>query len=97
MELGCATIQHLTVSTWKLSQPSLVHVFLSRFHLQTRLVKPVAISCELRLQPLLSLEVRAGNDAAKALYRKFGFTEDGVRPNYYSNGEDAILMSCTVD
>jgi len=46
---------------------------------------------------VFTLEVRAGNDAAKALYRKFGFTEDGVRPNYYSNGEDAILMSCTVD
>ncbi len=40
------------------------------------------------------LEVRAGNDAAKAMYRRFGFVEDGLRPHYYKdNGEDAILMT----
>jgi ribosomal-protein-alanine N-acetyltransferase len=40
------------------------------------------------------LEVRAGNVSAQALYRKFGFVEDGRRPRYYKdNGEDAILMS----
>jgi ribosomal-protein-alanine N-acetyltransferase len=40
------------------------------------------------------LEVRAGNTAAQALYRKFGFTEDGRRPRYYKdNGEDAVLMA----
>ena len=40
------------------------------------------------------LEVRAGNQAAQALYRSFGFVEDGRRPGYYKdNGEDAILMS----
>ena len=32
MELGCDSLQRLNVSTWKLSQPSLVHIFLSRFH-----------------------------------------------------------------
>ena len=40
-----------------------------------------------------TLEVRAGNEAALALYRKFGFTEAGVRKGYYEdNGEDAIIM-----
>lgn len=40
------------------------------------------------------LEVRAGNEAARALYRKFGFVEDGRRLHYYKdNGEDAVLMS----
>ena len=40
------------------------------------------------------LEVRAGNVAARALYRKFGYEEVGVRKKYYSdNGEDAILMN----
>jgi ribosomal-protein-alanine N-acetyltransferase len=40
------------------------------------------------------LEVRSGNQAAQALYREFGFVEDGRRPRYYKdNGEDAILMS----
>ena len=40
------------------------------------------------------LDVRAGNDCAAALYRSFGFTEDGVRKNYYADPvEDAVLMS----
>lgn len=40
------------------------------------------------------LEVRSGNLAARALYRKFGFEEVGIRKKYYSdNGEDAILMN----
>lgn len=40
-----------------------------------------------------TLEVRAGNEPAKALYRKFGFEEAGVRKGYYeNNGEDAIIM-----
>jgi ribosomal-protein-alanine N-acetyltransferase len=40
------------------------------------------------------LEVRAGNGAAQAMYRRLGFVEDGRRKRYYrDNGEDAILMS----
>lgn len=39
------------------------------------------------------LEVRASNEPAQRLYRSFGFVEDSRRPRYYSNGEDAILMS----
>jgi [ribosomal protein S18]-alanine N-acetyltransferase len=39
------------------------------------------------------LEVRRSNDAARTLYRKLGFIEDGVRKRYYKdNQEDAILM-----
>jgi [ribosomal protein S18]-alanine N-acetyltransferase len=38
--------------------------------------------------------VRAGNEAALELYRKFGFMVAGRRPKYYrDNGEDAILMT----
>ncbi|MCZ6831549.1 MAG: hypothetical protein O7F73_18545, partial [Gammaproteobacteria bacterium] len=42
------------------------------------------------------LEVRCSNGGAIALYRKHGFTEDGVRKNYYPTDggrEDALLMS----
>jgi len=40
------------------------------------------------------LEVRAGNTAAQAMYRKFGFEVSGRRPRYYKdNGEDAVLMT----
>lgn len=40
----------------------------------------------------LTLEVRVGNDAAQALYRRFGFVPAGVRRRYYGDGEDAIVM-----
>ena len=40
------------------------------------------------------LEVRATNEAAQTMYRKFGFEAVGRRPKYYKdNGEDAILMT----
>ena len=40
-----------------------------------------------------TLEVRAGNSAAIALYKKFGFQCAGLRPQYYSDtGEDALIM-----
>ena len=42
----------------------------------------------------LTLEVRASNTAAQALYREFGFVPAGVRKKYYENVEDAIVMWC---
>jgi ribosomal-protein-alanine N-acetyltransferase len=43
---------------------------------------------------LATLEVRAGNAAAQALYRDFGFVKEGLRKGYYrDNGEDALLMT----
>jgi ribosomal-protein-alanine N-acetyltransferase len=41
----------------------------------------------------LTLEVRPTNDAAIALYERFGFRSAGIRPRYYQdNGEDALIM-----
>ncbi len=41
-----------------------------------------------------TLEVRAGNLAAQALYQNFGFKVAGVRPRYYrDNNEDAWIMT----
>ena len=40
------------------------------------------------------LEVRSGNDAARALYERTGFRAIARRPNYYSDPrEDAVVMS----
>jgi [ribosomal protein S18]-alanine N-acetyltransferase len=40
-----------------------------------------------------TLEVRTSNDAAIALYERFGFESAGVRPGYYhDNKEDALIM-----
>jgi ribosomal-protein-alanine N-acetyltransferase len=40
-----------------------------------------------------TLEVRRSNDAARALYERFGFTIAGVRPAYYTKPvEDALVL-----
>jgi ribosomal-protein-alanine N-acetyltransferase len=39
----------------------------------------------------LTLEVRVSNDAAQALYRRFGMAPVGVRKQYYRD-EDALIM-----
>jgi len=41
-----------------------------------------------------TLEVRKSNNVARALYRKYGFNDVGIRHRYYhDNREDAIIMS----
>ena len=41
----------------------------------------------------LTLEVRASNEPAKALYEKLGFVQVGRRKNYYRNPkEDALIL-----
>ena len=41
----------------------------------------------------ISLEVRAGNLAARKLYESFGFAAEAVRKGYYHNPpEDALIM-----
>ena len=43
---------------------------------------------------ILTLEVRQSNDAARRLYERAGFCQDGVRKNYYTNPiEDALILS----
>lgn len=42
----------------------------------------------------LTLEVRHTNTGAQALYRTFGFAPAGIRPRYYENRDDAIVMWC---
>ena len=38
------------------------------------------------------LEVRRSNLAALRLYERMGFSRIGMRPNYYAQGEDALVM-----
>jgi ribosomal-protein-alanine N-acetyltransferase len=46
------------------------------------------------LQEVVTLEVRASNEAAQRLYAKYGFARVGLRKRYYTdNNEDAVLMT----
>ena len=40
----------------------------------------------------LTLEVRVSNIGAIKLYENFGFKSAGVRPKYYPDGEDAMIL-----
>jgi [ribosomal protein S18]-alanine N-acetyltransferase len=39
-----------------------------------------------------TLEVRTSNVGAQRMYHRFGFVPAGVRPRYYPDGEDAVIM-----
>jgi len=59
----------------------------------TRLLAVLVREARARGTKALTLEVRAGNAPAQALYRRFGFAPAGVRKNYYAEvGEDALIM-----
>lgn len=52
----------------------------------------LGIAIDLKLT-LATLEVRSTNAVARALYRDYGFWEVGERKRYYSDGEDALIMT----
>lgn len=45
----------------------------------------------------MTLEVRVSNEPAQRLYQKLGFTIEGVRPQYYTDQEDALIMWVTLN
>ena len=42
------------------------------------------------------LDVRTANEPAIALYRAAAFADLGVRPRYYANGDDALVMKLSL-
>lgn len=57
------------------------------------LVRSLAMELKTAGNTSLTLEVRASNDSAIALYEKLGFIQVGMRPNYYRNPrEDALIL-----
>jgi [ribosomal protein S18]-alanine N-acetyltransferase len=64
-----------------------------RHKIGTRLMLQLAREAVVRGARHLTLEVRVGNVAAQALYRRFGFRPAGIRKNYYvETNEDALVM-----
>ena len=59
----------------------------------TRLMLALCREAVERGATALTLEVRAGNETAQAMYRTFGFAPAGIRRNYYQEtNEDALVM-----
>lgn len=61
------------------------------------LLEELEMLCRTGGMAKILLDVRSGNAAARALYTKCGFREDGIRQRFYQDPEeDAILMSRTL-
>jgi ribosomal-protein-alanine N-acetyltransferase len=58
----------------------------------TRLLITLLRAARLEGASRSTLEVRVSNKAAQRMYQQFGFAPVGVRPRYYENTEDAIVM-----
>jgi ribosomal-protein-alanine N-acetyltransferase len=64
-----------------------------RSKIGTRLLLVLVREAIARGATAVTLEVRMSNVAAQDLYRRFGFTSEGVRKNYYQEvNEDALVM-----
>ena len=70
-----------------------VHGDFRRHHVATRMLLVLCREAIERGVCDMTLEVRASNRAAQALYGRFGFAPGGVRKAYYQdNAEDALIM-----
>ncbi len=64
-----------------------------RHHIGTRLLLAVTADAVAAGAKQMTLEVRVGNDAAQAMYRRFGYAPAGIRRSYYTEPEeDALVM-----
>jgi len=57
-----------------------------------RLLEAALNECKRRGATDIFLEVRPGNEIARRLYESCGFRVAGVRPKYYRDGDDAVIM-----
>jgi ribosomal-protein-alanine acetyltransferase len=57
-----------------------------------RLLRTLVARVRGRGATAVTLEVRPSNDASRPLYEQLGFVEEGRRPRYYPDGEDALLL-----
>jgi len=49
--------------------------------------------CKIEQITSMTLEVRKSNTIAQNLYKKYGFLEEGIRKNYYTDTkEDGVIM-----
>jgi len=66
---------------------------LRRKHLASLLLREAFRASQSEGARSVTLEVRRSNLSAQSLYEKFGFSVKGVRPRYYSDtGEDVLIF-----
>lgn len=70
-----------------------VHPDYLRRKIGTQLIQHLISLLILKNINLILLEVSVNNIPAQKCYKSFGFTSVGVRKDYYSKGDDAILYN----
>ncbi len=74
-----------------------VHEKFRRKGIASKILEAMIDKCIETDTSAIHLEVRVSNESAISLYKKFGFKEDGIRPKYYDNKEDALLMTKEIE
>lgn len=69
-----------------------VHPNFQRNAIGSKLLEEVIKDCYAKKVLNITLEVRESNFKGISFYTKHGFNQVLVKPNYYSNGENAIYM-----
>lgn len=69
-----------------------VHPNYQRQAIGSKLLEEVLKDCYAKKVLTITLEVRESNSKGINFYTKHGFNQFLVKPNYYSNGENAIYM-----
>ena len=70
-----------------------VHQVYIRRSIGTELIRHIISRVIYRDINVILLEVSANNISAQKCYKSLGFTQIGIRKNYYSKGDDAILYN----
>ncbi len=90
--VGYVTVMELEGGDAKIMSIAVKKEF-RRMGIGSKLLDEAIKWCRARGKRRLLLEVRVSNIPAQNLYKKKGFSVIGVTPNYYSDGEDAYIMS----
>lgn len=83
--------------SYVLDEAELLNIAVSEKHRKSGIAGKLVTAFENQLRKLgvktVYLEVRESNAPARGLYEKYGFTQNGLRKNYYrSPVENAVLM-----
>ena len=70
-----------------------VHPEYLRISIGKKLIRHIILRLLDRDIKVILLEVSANNIPAKIFYKSLGFTEVGIRRDYYTKGDDAVLYN----
>jgi len=88
------------VTQWVLDEIHILNVAVApntqRQGVGSKLLRHVIAEGQQHAMRDMFLEVRIGNSGAITLYERFGFKMLTVRKKYYTDGEDALVMHCSV-